>query len=621
MAVVAPCSQAPLLLYISKPSSFAHSSSSFICNFTIPFKLSYNSSPISAWFCIKPGWALQQSKVSKRRGSISKSASVAHSSSSFICNSTIPFKLFYNSSPISACLCIKPGGSLQQSKMSKRRGALSFNSLRVSISQVSLTHEFHSAHPRLLLELHLQPSTNRYNNESRKWRIMTSEWSKAEGEDSSQEIDDGRVVQIKSIHDYTWFSDKDKDGAELQTTASSYCKPFPLDPFPLSFFQPTQQVETCQQELEHTKDELARAHTQVPLSDARVEDSLHRPADMESFDSERLLQLGCPLENYLKPAIGLEGRYPQAQQLANSLAAQTKNKSLVVSGPIGSYSAHLKNFWYPVAFSKSIDTEIALPIESFEKKWVIFRDKDGKAGCIRDACAHRACPLSLGKVVDGCIQCPYHGWEYSTTGICEKIPSTKQINASVKSIPCIEKDGLVWIWPGINTPESTLPAALSPPEGYSIHAEIALEVDVEHSLLLENLLDLVHAPFTHTTTFAKGWPVYSSVQFKTPMDALKGFWDPYPIDMEFRPPCMVLSTVGISLPGQLKGKSISDSKTHLHQLHVLAEDLRLVEGQQDRMIRGENAWNLPVAYDKLGIRYRRWRIAVEDSNNQHQRPR
>ncbi|KAJ7540165.1 hypothetical protein O6H91_10G003600 [Diphasiastrum complanatum] len=587
MAVVAPCSQAPLLLYISKPSSFAHSSSSFICNFTIPFKLSYNSSPISAWFCIKPGWALQQSKVSKRR----------------------------------ACLCIKPGGSLQQSKMSKRRGALSFNSLRVSISQVSLTHEFHSAHPRLLLELHLQPSTNRYNNESRKWRIMTSEWSKAEGEDSSQEIDDGRVVQIKSIHDYTWFSDKDKDGAELQTTASSYCKPFPLDPFPLSFFQPTQQVETCQQELEHTKDELARAHTQVPLSDARVEDSLHRPADMESFDSERLLQLGCPLENYLKPAIGLEGRYPQAQQLANSLAAQTKNKSLVVSGPIGSYSAHLKNFWYPVAFSKSIDTEIALPIESFEKKWVIFRDKDGKAGCIRDACAHRACPLSLGKVVDGCIQCPYHGWEYSTTGICEKIPSTKQINASVKSIPCIEKDGLVWIWPGINTPESTLPAALSPPEGYSIHAEIALEVDVEHSLLLENLLDLVHAPFTHTTTFAKGWPVYSSVQFKTPMDALKGFWDPYPIDMEFRPPCMVLSTVGISLPGQLKGKSISDSKTHLHQLHVLAEDLRLVEGQQDRMIRGENAWNLPVAYDKLGIRYRRWRIAVEDSNNQHQRPR
>ena len=40
-----------------------------------------------------------------------------------------------------------------------------------------------------------------------------------------------------------------------------------------------------------------------------------------------------------------------------------------------------------------------------------------------------------------------------------------------------------------------------------MHAELVLDVPVEHGLLLENLLDLAHAPFTHTTTFAKGWPV------------------------------------------------------------------------------------------------------------------
>ena len=37
--------------------------------------------------------------------------------------------------------------------------------------------------------------------------------------------------------------------------------------------------------------------------------------------------------------------------------------------------------------------------------------------------------------------------------------------------------------------------------------EIEVEVPVEHGLLVENLLDLAHAPFTHTTTFARGWPV------------------------------------------------------------------------------------------------------------------
>jgi chlorophyllide a oxygenase len=46
-------------------------------------------------------------------------------------------------------------------------------------------------------------------------------------------------------------------------------------------------------------------------------------------------------------------------------------------------------------------------------------------------------------------------------------------------------------------------------------------------------------------------------------------------------------------------------------LQVLNEDLRLVLGQQERMNNGANVWNWPVSYDKLGIRYRLWRDAVE----------
>lgn len=60
----------------------------------------------------------------------------------------------------------------------------------------------------------------------------------------------------------------------------------------------------------------------------------------------------------------------------------------------------------------------------------------------------------------------------------------------------------------------------------------------------------------------------SLVKFLTPSSGLEGYWDPYPIDMEFRPPCMVLSTIGISKPGKLEGKSTSQCSTHLHQLHV-----------------------------------------------------
>lgn len=95
-----------------------------------------------------------------------------------------------------------------------------------------------------------------------------------------------------------------------------------------------------------------------------------------------------------------------------------------------------------------------------------------------------------------------------------------------------------------------------------------MEVQVEHGLLMENLLDLAHAPFTHTTTFAKGWPIPDAVKFKA-AEYLGGSWDPYPIDMTFQPPCCVQSTIGLAQPGKiLRGQRADACKNHLHQLHV-----------------------------------------------------
>jgi hypothetical protein len=45
----------------------------------------------------------------------------------------------------------------------------------------------------------------------------------------------------------------------------------------------------------------------------------------------------------------------------------------------------------------------------------------------------------------------------------------------------------------------------------------------QHGLLVENLLDLAHAPFTHTSTFARGWPVPEVVRFHA-SKLLAGNW-------------------------------------------------------------------------------------------------
>ncbi|XP_020259471.1 chlorophyllide a oxygenase, chloroplastic-like [Asparagus officinalis] len=86
------------------------------------------------------------------------------------------------------------------------------------------------------------------------------------------------------------------------------------------------------------------------------------------------------------------------------------------------------------------------------------------------------------------------------------MPSTRKLNVQIKSLPCFKNEGMVWIWPGDEPPMAILPS-LQPPPGFQIHAEIVMELPVEHGLLLDNILDLAHAPFTHTSTFAKGWSV------------------------------------------------------------------------------------------------------------------
>jgi len=316
---------------------------------------------------------------------------------------------------------------------------------------------------------------------------------------------------------------------------------------------------------------------------------------------------------------------------------------------------NLKEFWYPVVFSKDLKHDTLAPVLLFGKDWVVFRDKDGKAACIRDECAHRACPLSIGSKKDGQVVCAYHGWTFNATGACTEMPSTTfNPDIRVSALQCREGDGFVWIWTGAGEPPQQLPDWTNPPKGYTLHCEHIFDVQAEHGLLIENLLDLAHAPFTHTSTFAKGWPIPEVVRFHTSR-LFGGNWDPYPIDMSFEPPCGVISTIGIEKPGDIKrGSRATECKRHLWQLHVclpssqgrtrllyrmgldfwdfakhvpfidllwknvadrvLSEDLPLVVGQQSRMETGGDVWANPVSYDKLGVRYRRWRNSLEEKD-------
>lgn len=57
------------------------------------------------------------------------------------------------------------------------------------------------------------------------------------------------------------------------------------------------------------------------------------------------------------------------------------------------------------------------------------------------------------QVIDGQVQCAYHGWMFNGQGACTKMPSTPFCKGvGVVSLPCVEKDGFVWVWPGDKQP-------------------------------------------------------------------------------------------------------------------------------------------------------------------------
>ncbi|MBL8745310.1 MAG: Rieske 2Fe-2S domain-containing protein, partial [Phycisphaerae bacterium] len=57
----------------------------------------------------------------------------------------------------------------------------------------------------------------------------------------------------------------------------------------------------------------------------------------------------------------------------------------------------------------------------------IFRHA-GALSAVSNVCAHQGGPLGEGKIVDGCITCPWHGYQYRAEDGCSPPPFTEKIH-------------------------------------------------------------------------------------------------------------------------------------------------------------------------------------------------
>ncbi len=173
------------------------------------------------------------------------------------------------------------------------------------------------------------------------------------------------------------------------------------------------------------------------------------------------------------------------------------------------------NFWYPIVRSEDLVPGKPEKVKVLGLDFVAFRDGKGKACVISDTCCHRGGSLGgawsslkdAPRVVDGCVVCPYHGWEFNGEGECVNIPSigygTKTPSrAKIDGYPVEEKYGIVFAFLG-DLPEEERPPLLEVEEygqpGWHANSILVLEVDFYYERSIENGLDPAHNEFVHPT--------------------------------------------------------------------------------------------------------------------------
>jgi phenylpropionate dioxygenase-like ring-hydroxylating dioxygenase large terminal subunit len=160
-----------------------------------------------------------------------------------------------------------------------------------------------------------------------------------------------------------------------------------------------------------------------------------------------------------------------------------------------SYPEAVHESWLPVAAVQEVkDRPLARRLHGVPI--AIFRSGDG-FGVMRDRCPHRNVPLSDGRVIDGQIVCPYHGWAFSPDGQCRAVPGSTTIpSVSAEALPVRTATGMIFATLG-TTPRAFphLPAPLE--DGAFDHFLWPIRSRATLIDAIENLLDPAHPHYLH----------------------------------------------------------------------------------------------------------------------------
>ncbi|WP_298832751.1 aromatic ring-hydroxylating dioxygenase subunit alpha [uncultured Piscinibacter sp.] len=160
-----------------------------------------------------------------------------------------------------------------------------------------------------------------------------------------------------------------------------------------------------------------------------------------------------------------------------------------------------RRFAHPVLDAPSLG-EAPVAVRLLGEEFVLWRDGDGQPRAARDRCPHRGTRLSLGRVCDGQIECPYHGWRFDAAGRCVDIPALPGFTPPASHGLAVsllgEAHGLLWLHLDA---DAVLPRFDAEGDARLRKLNVGpYDVAASAPRIVENFLDLAHFGFVH-----EGW--------------------------------------------------------------------------------------------------------------------
>jgi phenylpropionate dioxygenase-like ring-hydroxylating dioxygenase large terminal subunit len=135
-----------------------------------------------------------------------------------------------------------------------------------------------------------------------------------------------------------------------------------------------------------------------------------------------------------------------------------QNDRLTRVGPGTPCGAVLRRHWQPVALLDELEGPRPVrPVRALGQDMVLFRDEAGRLGLIDRGCPHRGADMAYGRLEDGGLRCPFHGWLFDAQGKCLETPaepegSTLCTRIRTRTYPVEVRSGIVFAYLGEGAP-------------------------------------------------------------------------------------------------------------------------------------------------------------------------